>query len=74
MNDAQSLFDTTYISGYEICQQLNIPRSTLLRARERHALPEPILVPGVRAFIWERSKVAAALDAWKKELQTRRGE
>lgn len=72
-NEAQQLFDETYITGFEICQQLGIPRSTLLRARERAALPEPVLVPGVKAFIWERSKVAAAIEAWKESLQARRG-
>lgn len=70
---AQTVFDELYITGYEICQQLSIPRSTLLRARERGVLPEPILVPGVKAFIWERSKVASAIDQWKQDLQSRRG-
>lgn len=70
---AQSEFDQTYITGFEICQELNIPRSTLLRARERGKLPEPIMVPGVKAFIWERSKIASALDQWKADLAARRG-
>ena len=73
-NAAQELFDNTYITSFEICRDLNIERSTLLRARARNLLPEPVLIPGVNAFIWERSKVAAALDTWKRTLASRRGE
>jgi len=72
-NESQTRFDETYITGFEICQELNIPRSTLLRARERNLLPEPVVVPGVKAFIWERTKIASALDKWKSDLNSRRG-
>jgi predicted DNA-binding transcriptional regulator AlpA len=71
---AQNLFDNTYITSYEICKTLGIERSTLLRARARNKLPEPILIPGVNAYIWERNKVAAAIDQWKESLTTRRGQ
>jgi hypothetical protein len=73
-NEAQKLFDSLYITGFEICNELDIPRSTLLRARARGLLPEPILIPGVKAFVWERNKVSQAIEQWKVSLASRRGE
>lgn len=73
-NEAQTVFDSLYITGYEICTELDIPRSTLLRARARGLLPEPILIPGVKAFLWERTKISQALEQWKVSLASRRGE
>lgn len=74
MSDAQQEFDKKYITGHEICNLLNVPRSTVLHARRRGLLPEPISVPGSGSFIWEREKVQRYLDAWSLNLQSRRGE
>lgn len=71
---AQERFDELYITSSEIQEELNVERSTILNARRRGLLPEPILVRGVRAFIWERDKVRPYLEAWKISLASRRGE
>ncbi len=74
MLTAQQKFDELYITGFEIAQRLNVPRSTVLHARRRGMLPDPIAVPGSGAFIWERASVQKHLDAWALNLQARRGE
>ena len=47
-------------------------RTTILLARRTGKLPNPIDIQG-KIFIWERSKVADYLDAWKIILDARRG-
>lgn len=73
-HSAQEKFDNLYITGYEIQQELGVDRSSVLRARERGILPQPITVRGVRAYIWEREVVKPFMDAWRISLQSRRGE
>lgn len=74
MSTSQKKFDETYITGHEICETFNVPRSTVLHARRRGMLPDAIVIPGSRSFIWEREKVKPYLEAWKLSLQSRRGE
>jgi hypothetical protein len=73
-NNAQEAFDALYISSSEIQKELKVERSAILYARRRGMLPNPIIVPGVRAFVWEREKVRPYIDAWKLALASRRGE
>lgn len=73
-SEAQKRFDEVYITGHEICEMFNVPRSTVFNARKRGLLPDPIVVPGCKSFIWERAKIADNLAAWKISLQSRRGE
>lgn len=71
---SQELFDEKYITSSEIQETLGVERSSILNARRRGMLPDPITVRGVRAFIWEREKVTPYLEAWKISLASRRGE
>ena len=71
---SQERFDELYITSTEIQEELGVKRSTILNARRRGMLPDPIEVRGVRAFIWERECTRPFLEAWKVSLASRRGE
>lgn len=71
---AQDRFDNTYVTPHEICQRLRVERSSILYARKRGLLPEPIRLKGSGAFIWERDKIESYLSAWEINLKARRGE
>lgn len=73
-NLAQEQFDDRYISSTEICKLLGISRATLVQARRRGILPEPIVVNTSQLHLWERSQVQDNLESWKFMLQARRGE
>lgn len=68
----QQRFARLYISSSEICAKMNIARSSLLLARRRGLLPDPIAIPGCTMFVWERATVQPYLDAWKLLLDVRR--
>lgn len=70
----QKAFDEKYITSSEIQKELKIERSTLLNARRRGMLPNPVIVQGVGAFIWERKELQPYLDAWRLSLSVRRKE
>ena len=70
----QEVFDEMYITGSEIQKIMGVERSSVLGARRRGLLPQPIQVRGARAFIWEREKVQPYLEAWRISLASRRGE
>jgi predicted DNA-binding transcriptional regulator AlpA len=76
MPTAQEEFDKTYITSREICQYLNINRSTIVQGKQRGLLPEPILIDGGsgQVQLWKRSEVMPYLDAWRINLKARRGE
>jgi len=77
MSDAQTpqeRFDELYVTSSEIQITLNVSRTVILGARKRGMLPDPVLVRGLGAFIWERETVTPYLDAWKISLASRRGE
>ena len=73
-NTAQTRFDELYITSSEIQKDLQVNRSAILYARRRGMLPEPIVVHGTRAFIWERAKATPFIEAWKISLASRRGQ
>ena len=68
----QERFDATYITSTEIQHDMNVSRSTLLNARKRGLLPDPIVVNDGQLFMWERSSIADNLAAWKLILGVRR--
>lgn len=72
-SEAQTHFDQTYITSAEIMRDLNIARSTLLHARRRGMLPDPIIINDGRIYLWERKHIQANLDAWKLTLTCRKG-
>ena len=65
MLDPQREFDRTYITSSEICKRLKINRCTLLQARRKGVLPDPIQVNGSQLFIWIRNDVNAAIESWE---------
>lgn len=69
---AQQRFDRLYITSSEICRELGVTRTTVLAARRRKLLPEPIAVNGCTLYIWERATARPFIDAWRVILQTRR--
>jgi hypothetical protein len=69
---AQQRFDRLYIASSEICRELGVTRTTVLAARRRGLLPEPIAVNGCTLYIWERHVARPFIDAWKVILNTRR--
>lgn len=71
---AQQEFDEIYITSSEIGHELGVCRATLVNARRRGLLPDPIVVNGAQIFIWKRDVVRPYLDAWRLMLQARRGE
>lgn len=74
VSEQQRAFDKKYITSSEIQKELRIERSTLLNARRRGMLPNPVIVQGVGAFIWEREELQPYLDAWRLSLACRRKE
>lgn len=69
---AQQEFDEIYITSSEIGQELGVCRATLVNARRRGLLPDPIVVNGAQIFIWKRDVVRPYIDAWKLMLTVRR--
>lgn len=70
---AQKEFDNKYITSSEICNTLNVCRTTLLQARRSGRLPDGISVGDGQLYIWERAVIKEYLDAWKLLLDVRRG-
>ena len=70
----QEAFDDKYITSTEITERLSVDRSSILYARRTGLLPNPIVIKGVRTFIWERDALKPYLDAWTITLKARRGE
>ena len=71
---SQQEFDEIYITSSEIGQELGVCRATLLNARRRGILPDPIVVNGAQIFIWKRNLLQPYLDRWRNVLQERRRE
>jgi len=69
----QQEFDEKYISSAEICDKLNIARSTLVHAKRAGHLPHSISVKSGRIFLWDRELITPYIEAWKLMLETRRG-
>jgi predicted site-specific integrase-resolvase len=74
MPGAQHEFDTTYVTSSEICKELGVSRATLVHARRRGLLPDPVVVNGAQIYIWKRDIVRPFMDAWKIMLASRRGQ
>lgn len=71
---AQEKFDSTYISSSEICRELGVTRATIVNARRRGLLPDPVIVNDIQLYLWERETVQPYLEAWLLMLKSRRGE
>lgn len=69
---AQEEFDQVYITSSEICGAMAITRATLMNARQRGLLPDPININNGQLTLWKRETVQPYLDAWKLILKVRR--
>lgn len=66
----QQRFDRLYVTSSELCKELHVTRPSIMHARRKGLLPEPILAGP--AYVWERAHVQPYVDAWKLILTTRR--
>lgn len=73
MVSGQQEFDEVYISSGEIRAMLGICRAMIVQAKNRGILPEPITVNGSQLQLWKRKEVMPQVEAWKIQLQARRG-
>jgi hypothetical protein len=68
----QEEFDAKYISSTEICRDLGVTRASIVNARNRNALPEPVQVRRANGdphiMLWLRDEAAPFLERWKAEL------
>lgn len=71
---AQQRFDELYITSTEVSQEMGVPRATVLYARRRGLLPDPITINDKQIYLWERATVRPYMEAWKLSLACRRGE
>lgn len=69
---AQARFDRAYISSGEICRRMGVSRATVLQARRRGLLPDPIAIDNANVYVWERATVEPYLSAWALLLGVRR--
>ena len=71
-NTFQEQFDNAYITSSEICQRLAVSRTSLVHARHRGVLPDPIAVNGTNIYIWERNIAEPYIKTWEEKLTARR--
>lgn len=69
---AQERFKEKYITAPEVCEFVGVSRATLMNARRRGLLPDPVDLHS-KLFMWEREPVMPYLEAWKLMLNVRRG-
>lgn len=67
-------FKELYITSGEICERLNVSRSSLMSAKRRGLLPGAVNSRSGRGLIWSREKVGPYLDAWEITLKAKRGQ
>ena len=72
----QHEFDKTYISSTEICQRLGIHRSTVFNGAKAGKLPDCIIIRrldgSAHIMLWMRAQAEPMLDAWAKEIASRK--
>lgn len=73
---AQEEFDAKYISSTEICRDLDVTRASIVNARARGALPEPVQVKRANGdphiMLWLREEAAPFIESWRLELEAGR--
>jgi predicted DNA-binding transcriptional regulator AlpA len=69
----QNVFDKVYISSKEMCDRLNVARSSLMHAYRRGTIPYPIQVNEGLVMLWVRETVEPFLVAWEHSLAEKRG-
>lgn len=73
---AQEDFDAKYISSTEICRDLDVTRASIVNARARGALPEPVQVKRANGdphiMLWLRQEAVPYIERWRAELEAGR--
>lgn len=72
-NFAQLRFNARYITATEIAEDLGVSRVSVLRAKQRGLLLDPIQVGDNHVCIWERDAVKSSIEAWRRVLSCRGG-
>jgi len=67
----QQVFDDTYVSTMEICEEMGVNRASVTNAIKRKFLPAPIVVSHSHMHLWVRREIRPILDAWKLVLKAR---
>jgi hypothetical protein len=73
----QQQFDELYISSSEICQRLDVNRSTVFNGARAGKLPEPIIIRrsdgGAHILLWLRLHAEPMMQEWSKSIASRKG-
>jgi hypothetical protein len=73
---AQEEFDAKYITSTEICRELNVTRASVVNARNRGVLPEPVRINRPNGdphiMIWLREEAEPLIAVWRAELEAGR--
>lgn len=73
---SQEEFDAKYITSTAICRDLEVTRASVVNARNRGALPEPVQINRPNGdphiLIWVREDAAPFIERWKADLEAKR--
>lgn len=73
----QEQFDEKYISSTEICQRLDVNRSTVLQGARAGKLPECIVIKrpngSTHVALWIRADAEPMMAEWAKAIASRKG-
>lgn len=68
----QEEFDAKYITSTEICTTLEVTRASVVNARERGDLPEPVRINRPNGdphiMLWLRADAAPFVERWRVKL------
>lgn len=72
-SQAQTLFNSTFISSREIRERMGVERSSVTIAIRNRILPEPVLIDGrTNIYLWMRTEVEPQLEKWKNSIAFKR--
>lgn len=74
----QERFDELYISSSEICQRLDVTRTTVFNGIRAGKLPSDCIAikrpdGGALVFLWLRSEAEPMMHEWSKAIASRKG-
>ena len=69
----QNAFNEEWVVTAEICKELDVTRASIVYAHRRGLLPEPIIIPGTKSYIWKREDVTPYVRRWQEKLIEKRG-
>lgn len=73
----QQRFDETYISSTEICQRLDVNRTTIFHGVRSGKLPEGIMIRradgNAHILLWLRAEAEPMMEEWGKAIAARKG-